>query len=378
MENTTSPKRVLHVVSAMNRGGTETLLMNLYRSIDRNKLQFDFVSHQKERCDYDNEIEEMGGRVYRIPSLGQCGPVKYIRQLIKILRTDSYIAIHSHTDVQAGFPALAGQLAGIKYRICHAHTCQWASANGYSSKFLFKSFQKLIHFSATEYCACSDGAACFLFGRKNLTKNRVKIMNNAIPIESFINPNLIIATQLKQDLNIKEHHKIICHIGNFSEVKNQQFILKVLKQLKNKGNNYIALFIGDGPLKSKIEKEAQTLGLIEHTRFLGVRNDVPLILYLADVFLFPSKYEGFGMAVVEAQCVGIPCVVSDAVPRSTDMGLNLITYKNLDDGPEVWAEITTKVILNEKPVKNRIQQSFINKGFSIRGTLPEWLTLYGL
>ncbi len=119
------PKRVLHFVSAMNRGGTETLLMNVYRNIDRSQVQFDFVSHRYDKCDYDDEIESLGGKVYRIASLGESGPLIYIQEIKKILKGTTYIAVHSHTDFQSGFPALSAKLSGVNKRICHSHSNQW-------------------------------------------------------------------------------------------------------------------------------------------------------------------------------------------------------------------------------------------------------------
>src|SRR5665647_859079 len=139
--------RILHVVSAMNRGGAETLLMNVYRNIDRCKIQFDFVSHRMEKCDYDDEITSLGGRIFRIPSLGQTGPLTYIIKLKKIMTQTNYIAVHSHTDYQSGFAAIAAKMAGIKKRICHSHSNNWARGDGLKARITLKAMQSLIRYT---------------------------------------------------------------------------------------------------------------------------------------------------------------------------------------------------------------------------------------
>lgn len=378
MGKLTPPKRVLHIVSAMNRGGTETLLMNVYRMIDRSLLQFDFVSHQPQPCDFDEEIEAMGGKVHRIRSLGQSGPLRYMQQINKIIKAENYIAVHAHTDYQAGLPALAAKLSGIQKIICHAHTNQWTMKKGIRNKLTFRILQTFIHFSSTNYCACSKDAACFLFGNQKMDQGQVNILNNSIPVDHFINQHASKINQLKKELAIEETQYVIGHVGNFSEVKNQSYIIKILKELRKNGENCIAVFAGDGPLRKRIEAEAAELQLSEFTRFLGVRHDIATFMHLLDAFIFPSKYEGFGMVVVEAQCAGIPCIVSDTVPETTDMGLNLITYKSLQETPVAWADIVTGSLKQTKPDKEIIKQQFLAKGFAIQEIVPKWLALYGI
>jgi glycosyltransferase EpsF len=135
------PKRILHVVSAMNRGGAETLLMNVYRTLDRDKVQFDFVTHRQEICDYDLEIVSMGGKIFRISSLGELGPSSYIKTLRDIIKNGFYKAVHSHTDYQAGFSALAARLAGVNKRVCHAHTNKWLDSYTLKQQFTLKGYK---------------------------------------------------------------------------------------------------------------------------------------------------------------------------------------------------------------------------------------------
>ena len=168
----------------MGRGGAETLIMNIYRNIDRTKIQFDFITHSQETGDYDDEIKSMGGKIYSIPSLGTIGPINYIKRLVNMMSTNNYIAIHAHTDYQSGFPALAAKICGIKNRICHSHSNNWLKNKGLKEIVILKTLQVMIKFSATKFCSCSEEAAEFLFGKQII--NKVQILKNGIDINEYI------------------------------------------------------------------------------------------------------------------------------------------------------------------------------------------------
>lgn len=370
-------KHVLHVVSAMNRGGAETLLMNVYRNLDPLEVQFDFVSHREETGDYDEEITSMGGKVYRISSLGQTGPVAYMRQLKKIMKENPYVAVHAHTDYQSGLVALAAKSVGIRKRICHAHSNKWPRNTSLKKRVGFKAFQALIHYAGTDYGACSLEAASFLFGEKKLGSHKMHILKNGIDIEEYFggSPNRI---NVKDEYGIPPEAKIIGHVGNFSDTKNQAFLLKVLIDLLEKGENVVVMFVGDGEMRNAIEEEAHRLGVLNQVRFLGVRNDIPKLMKAFDVFIFPSLYEGFGIVTIEAQCAGTPCVVSDTVPKSTDMGLGLMSYIGLDEELSVWTEEIKRAFTVKSPDPRTIAEQFSQKGFNIRENVSNWLALYGI
>lgn len=371
------PERVLQIVSAMDRGGAETLLMNIYKNLDRSKIQFDFITHSTKKGDFDDEIMSLGGKIFRISSLGQLGPVKYLKELKKILSSNKYIAVHSHTDYQSGFPALAAKICGIKKRVCHSHSNNWPKNSGFKDRFTLKLLQILIWFSATNYCSCSNEAAEFLFGKKMVKKHKVDILKNGIDINQFLNIDNCRDSVL-DELDLPKEVKILGHVGRFSQSKNHIFILKVLRSILVNDPNYVALLVGDGPLKIQIEKEAEALGILNNIRFLGVRADIPRLMKAFDVFLFPSLFEGFGIVTLEAQCAGTPCVVSDAVPKVTDMNLNLISFINLNQDLDTWSKEINKSILIKRPENKTVFNNIIMHGFSIQENIPKWLSLYGI
>ncbi|KAA0763657.1 glycosyltransferase family 1 protein [Bacillus sp. SH5-2] len=370
--------RVLHIVSAMNRGGAETLLMNVYRNIDKSKVQFDFVSHRTEKCDYDKEIAVLGGKVYRIPSLGQVGPFAYIKELTKIMSDNRYVAVHAHTDYQGGFAAVAAKMVGIKKRVCHSHSNNWSQGVGIKAQITLKVLQLIIKYAGTDYCACSIEAARFLFGKRIINDNRIELIKNGIDINQFTDVDMRDVASVRKELNIPDEVKIIGHIGRFSESKNHIFILQVLKEILKSDVNFIAVLVGDGPLKSSIELKAKELGVNNNIRFLGVRKDIPRLLKAFDVFLFPSLFEGFGIVTLEAQCSGTPCIVADTIPKNTDMGLGIMSFISLDEKLQVWSGEINKALLKEKPERSKIINNISKLGFDIKNNIPDWLSLYGI
>lgn len=377
MVKTGSPHRVLHIVSAMNRGGAETLLMNVHRNLDTSKIQFDYVSHVHEKCDFDDEIAALGGKVFRIPSLGQLGARGYLNELNKIMTHSNYAAVHSHTDYQSGFAALAAKRAGIRKRICHSHSNNWSRGNGFKANMTLKVLRAIIRYSATDFCACSTEAARFLYGNDRINTKKVKVLKNAIDLNQFFHDDEAVSS-VRQELNLDPKTKIIGHVGRFSNSKNHRFLLKVLKKMVEDGEQVNAVLVGDGPLRPEIEEEAERLGIYGQIRFLGVRSDIPRLMRAFDVFLFPSLFEGFGIVTLEAQGSGTPCIAANTVPASTDLGLGLMTYISLDEKLEAWTTAINRAFQMEKPDLSRIRDAFSKSGFDIKKSVQDWVAIYGV
>jgi glycosyltransferase EpsF len=211
-----------------------------------------------------------------------------------------------------------------------------------------------------------------------LKKGKVKILKNGIDLRSFTNLDRNCKKKLLQELNLPEDTITIGHVGTFSKSKNQMYILKVLKKLLAKDPRFVVLMVGDGPLKHQVEIESKKLGIHKNIRFLGVRTDIPSIMKTFDIFLFPSIFEGFGIVALEAQSAGTPCVLSDVIPDSVDMGLGLVTFINLDQGIEVWCEEINKGLLINRPENKIIFNQILSKGYDIQNNIKDWLSLYGL
>jgi len=371
--------RILQITGGMNTGGAETMLMNLYRWIDRSRLQFDFVSFTKDKCHYDDEIISLGGRIFHIAPPQETNPLRFVFDIVNIIEEHGpYHAVHSHTLFNSGLALLAARLAGVSLRICHSHNTQGDHGHKLSRKAYFLLMRLLIKFSANKYVACTNAAGRFLFGEKAILKGKVDILHNAVDLAPYRCVDLNAVNEMRAQLGIGDDTLVIGHVGKFGEQKNHAFLVRLAKFMKNKGVDFRLLLIGQGSLKQKIEAEVKNKGLEEHVKFLGVQTNIPMYMRMFDVFVFPSLYEGLGMVLIEAQASGTPCVISDTIPDEADMGLGLLKKLNLKESPEAWCEAIVSSRREERiPVETTIS-SILQKGYDLRTTVKELYSTYGL
>ena len=319
--------RVLQVVTYMGRGGLETMLMNYYRHMDREKIQFDFLEHRRDRAAYDDEIESLGGRIFRLPRLNPLSSDYFHALNAFFAAHPEYRIVHSHLDCMSAYPLCAAKNAKVPVRIAHAHS----TSQDRNWKLVFKLIsKKLISLYTTDLFACSADAGEWMFGTKD-----VHILPNAIDIERYAF-NLLIRNQTKKALGLDDAF-VIGHVGRFSAVKNHSFLTDVFAQIKRQEPNSKLLLVGAGSEMQAVQQKVKALGLGADVIFTGVRNDVANLMQAMDVFVFPSLYEGLGIVLIEAQAAGLPCVVSDTIPREAYLK-DLITAEKLSSSVEKWAE----------------------------------------
>ena len=317
--------RVLHVVTYMGRGGLETMIMNYYRHMDRSRVQFDFLVHRDFEADYEAEILELGGRIYRLPPLNPFSP-DYLGKLDAFFAEHrEYRIVHCHLDCMAGIPLKAAKKHGVPVRIAHAHS----SSQTKDGKYLVKlGFKQVIRRYATDLLACSRAAGEWMFAGDDFL-----VMNNAIDAAQYTHcPEA--AARVREELGIPADALVAGHVGRFDLPKNHEFLLRVFAKLPK---NTRLLLVGDGQLRQAAEKQAYELGIADRVIFTGVRTDVPRLLQAMDVFVFPSFYEGLPVSLIEAQASGLPCLISDKVPiecKKTDP----VRQIPLSAGEESWAE----------------------------------------
>lgn len=320
------PIRVLQIVTHMNRGGLETMLMNYYRNIDRSKVEFDFLVHREERADYDDEIEMLGGKIYRLPRLNPFS-FKYLKAIDDFFKTHKeYKIVHCHQDCLSGIPLKYAKKNGVPFTIAHSHNSNQDKNLKYIIKLIFK--QNISKY-ADDLFACSKNAGNWMFNKKEF-----KILNNAIDFNQYTY-NEIKSLQIKERLGIKDKF-VIGHVGRFNKQKNHDFIIDVFRNIVKINDNSILLLVGTGYLQEKIRGKVNNLGLNDKVIFLGTREDVNDIMQAMDAFLFPSIYEGLGIVLVEAQAAGLECIISSTIPND-----GIITDKvekmSLNESPSKWA-----------------------------------------
>lgn len=364
-------KRVLHVVGAMNRGGTETMLMNLYRNIDRRKIQFDFVSFSEEEAHYDKEIESLGGKVIKV-----CKP-NSVRELSKkIIDNGPYDVVHSHTLFNSGIAMLAAKKCGIKVRIVHAHTTRDNSSN-LLRKIYIKTMRYFINHNSTNILACSKEAGRYLFGDKEIEKDKYKYFANLINYEDLLKEPKQDVERFKKDSNIKDSI-VIGHIGTFKESKNHEFLLEITKYMNRRNIDVKLLLVGDGGLRKHLETLARDYGIYDRVIFAGLREDINVMLHSMDVFVFPSIFEGLGLVLLEAQAAGLPCIVSEAIQDEADLGLGLVRKLNLSDEVEKWIQEILKLKDMKERNINTIKKAFEDSEYSTDKCISKLMSLYNI
>lgn len=322
-----TPIRVLQVVTHMERGGLESTLMNYYRHIDRERVQFDFLVHRQERAAFDDEIESLGGKLYRLPRLVPWSE-GYLAALNHFFdEHPEYKIVHVHQDCLSSVILRAAAQHNIPVRIAHSHNANQDKNLKYPIKLWYK---RSIPKYTTNLFACGKDAGDWMFGGAPY-----QIINNAIDATAYsFNPKKRI--EMRHQLGLADK-LIIGHVGRFNPQKNHLFLLDIFAALLKKEPNAVLLLVGGGENMLKIQAKAHALGIAEHVRFLGVRSDVADLMQAMDVFVFPSLYEGLGIVLIEAQAAGLPCVVSDTIPREAYL-TDLVTAERLSSSTETWAD----------------------------------------
>jgi len=337
--------RVLHMLDGLDRGGIETMLINLYRHIDRDQVQFDFLLTNPHHCEYEDEVIALGGRIYRAPRFSFLRPDKYIRAVDCFFATHpEYRIVHSHSTAKSAIPLSIAKKYGVPVRIAHAHINQ----GGQWWREMLQSIMKLrLNHVCTHRFACSTDAAEWLFGAQNISNTRIII--NAIELDKY-QYNKLTRTKMRSQLGIPEQTFVCGHIGRFTEQKNHIFLLDIFAAIHRVKPDAKLILIGKGPLEQDIKAKIAALHLNNDVIMTGEIDNVQDYLQVMDAFVFPSLFEGLGMVLIEAQAAGLPCYTSlDKVPAAAAVTKDLVRFLPLENNADLWA----KTILDTIP-KQRI------------------------
>lgn len=342
--------RMLHIVGSMSPSGIGNFIMNVYRNIDREKVQFDFIVHETREVSFEDEIRALGGKIYTA-TRKSVSPVQNFWDIHRIVKEGKYRIVFRHTDTAAvALDLLAAMLGGAKERIAHSHSTSTPNAKMHAV------FQPMLNLVCTKRFACSDKAGKWLYGEKPY-----EVVINAINLEDFAyDPKVRERMRRQEGLS---GNFVIGHIGNLLPVKNHLFMLDIMAELVKRRPDCKMIFAGDGVMRGQIEEKRKALGLEDSVILLGVRTDTAQLLQAMDVFLFPSKYEGLPIAMVEAQCSGLPNVVSDVITADVDV-TELVFKLSLEQPASVWAD---KILtFAEWKRKEPDYGLFVKKGFDIK------------
>lgn len=354
--------RVLHMIGSLNVGGSQAMILNLYKNIDRNLIQFDFILDHPENDYYVDLVQSMGAKVYSMPALKGTNLFKVIRAWDDFFKNHKeYTVLHSHIRSYASVYIPIAKKYGLK-TIIHSHS----TSNGIGVRaFAKKILQYPLRYQADHFLACSEIAGAWLFGEKVVKGNRYYTLKNAIDPETY-KWNQETRDQYRGMLNLGSA-RVYINVGRLHLAKNQLFLLNVFSAILKKQPNSKLIIVGDGELKTDLEEKITKLDLTRDVFMLGSRDDVASLLQAADCFLFPSSWEGLGLGVIEAQAAGLPCICSDRVPRAAAI-TNLCKFLSLND-IEQWCEKA----INMVSVRADTTKQIIDAGYDIKKT-TEWLT----
>lgn len=367
------PIRILNLFTIMNRGGAETMVMNYYRTIDKNKIQFDFMVHRQERGAYDDEIEAMGGRIFRMCPIYPQNLFRYQQMLKKFFDNHSeYQILHSHMSELGYFAFKEAIKHNVPVRICHAHSSPNFKIESFKEKLkvlpreiLARGMRKL----STDFFVCSKIAGDWLFGKKN--ENKFIMMNNAVNASSFAYDKKT-ADKIKSEMKWK-NKIVVGHVGRLIIPKNHTFLIDIFQQFHVKHPQSILVLVGDGDQRENICNKIKKLNLEDSIILLGFRSDTANLYKAFDIFVFPSLYEGLPVSLVEAQSAGLSCIVSDTISTQAKI-LSNYSILSLKDSPEIWVNEM------EKHLHDKRENTIVNikkAKFDIYSNV-EWLTNFYL
>lgn len=345
------PIRILHIVQKMEAGGIQAFLMNLYRNIDRNKIQFDFLVEYEEKEFYDDEIISLGGRIYYTNFRKTLNVIKFKKTLSNILKEHpEYKIVHIHATAIGKICTDVARKSGVKTIIAHTHSNSAVKDWKYYPKILLR---KLYTHGPTDFFACSEDAGKYTFKNKKFT-----VIYNAIDIDKFLFKQEV-RENFRKELNIEDKF-VIGNIGRLHKEKNQSFLIDIFYEIQKKKENAILLIVGKGPLKNELAEKVRILGIDNKVYFLEDRKDIERIYQGIDVFVLPSFYEGLGIVAIEAQASGLPVIASTGVAKEANITDNIQNI-DLSESIDVWVEAICKTkVKNRKDIENIVRNSKFN------------------
>ncbi len=362
--------RVLHIVGAMNRGGAETLIMELYRHIDRTRVQFDFLvyNYSDKPGDFDEEILSLGGKIFEAKRRLYKGPIRYCLELKNFFDSHpEYRIVHAHKYATSGYILEMAKRSGSRVTIAHSHSA--FVMTDFFRRFTDAVGKKLLKKNADFFFGCSEDALISLNGSNSNNTSRFVIKNAVDPKKfEFSQYN---REKWRKEFGADNDTFIMGNVARFTYEKNHEHLVRVFAEVKKRKNNSLLVLVGDGGEKQKIEELVKELSVSEKVIFMGIRKDVHEILNAFDVFVMPSRFEGLGIVLIEAQANGLHCVISsDVIPQEADVNAGLVTRVKLSDTPEEWAESCLNVRKRLAPIDAQV--AVRDAGYDIK-EVTKWL-----
>lgn len=368
------PIRILHVFGNMNLGGAESRIMDLYRHLDRKRVQFDFLVHTQETCYFENEIQELGGRIYRVPRFRIYNLLTYQKALRRFFDAHKeFCAVQGHMTSTASVYLPIAKKAGIPITIAHARSAGVdRGLKGKITRWMRRDLAKKADYLFT----CSQLAGRAVFGDKAVEQGKTVFVPNAINCDDFSYDEEK-RSRLRKELGIEDKY-VIGHVGRFHYAKNHEYLLRIFAQLcriekEEKLNmDFILLLFGDGDGKKAAMDLAEELHIKEQVLFMGNRANIYDYYQVMDYFVYPSRFEGLPGTMVEAQTSGLRCLMSANICQEVEV-TELVKSMSIEEPPEAWARYLIQTAVYER--RSHVEEMRL-AGFDVTAQAEKMMNFY--
>ena len=356
--------RVLQMIGSLNVGGSQTMIMNIYRNIDRTKMQFDFVLDHPKETYFAEDVKALGAKIYTMPLFNGANAAEVKKEWNNFFYMHpEYKVLHSHVRSYASLYLPVAKKHGVK-TIIHSHN----TSNGSGAVAIAKNaLQFPLKKQADILMACSTEAGLWLYGEKAMKSDKYMFVPNAVDKERFGYSDEKRAAGRKA-LGFGDEF-VIGHVGRFSEAKNHEFLIEIFAKVMEKEPNAKLVLIGEGALQRATAEKAVALGVADNVIMTGNRNDVPELLAAMDIFAFPSKWEGLPVTLIEAQAAGLPCLISDTI--SPDVDISPLVKRLPIESAQLWADEILK-----KYQRQDVSEFIVRSGFDAKASAQQMFELY--
>lgn len=363
--------RVLHVLGGLGLGGAESRIMDLYRQMDTEKIQFDFLVHRNDAGEsqfYDEEVKKMGGHIYVLPKFKVYNYFAYRSAIMKFFAAHhEFQVVQGHMTSTASIYLPIAKKAGVPITVAHSRNAGVEKGlKGIATKYLRRNLYRI-----PDYCfACSRLAGEDVFGKEWVDKGKVKIIHNAIDAGKFTY-DVEKRASMRRKLQV-EDKLVLGHVGRFNTQKNHPYLLSVFAEVCKQTENAVLILLGDGPDREKMERKCEELHIRDKVRFEGNQKNPEEYYQAFDFFLLPSFYEGLPGVLVEAQAAGLRCFVSDTITKEAK-ATELVTYLGIEQPPIKWAE----AILTERDYERQnVYEQMAASGFDVKMQAEAYRNFY--
>lgn len=369
--------KILHFTISQSKGGRTQYILNAWKNINKERYLFDFVTFSP-KLDFEKELLNQGRQVFYLTCYYKDNPDQFIKEFDQVL-SNKYDIIHIHTSYwENDIVEKRAKYWGIKKIIIHAHNTGISKAltlKEYNEKKrIHEKMKKIVAIDlATDFCACSNDAAEWIFGNR-VPKNQINILKNGIDTKKY-EFNIIVRKRIRDELNIMDETIVLGVVGRLVYQKNQEFIIEVINRMRGYYNHIKLLVIGDGENYEKLLKIVKNTNLEDYVEFLGYRENIYELLQALDIFCMPSKSEALGMALLEAQCSNLQCVVSDKVAKDACLSDRVTRASLVYD---IWEKIINDIIMNKTYLSRKTSDIVKKSGFDIKDQIYELEKLYNV